>query len=184
MKATCPRLNTYLELDTLFHLKIMQASRNQLAMTVVNAIHSHARVRERFSELPADLLEELLHLTQEGHTAILERLTERDAAGAESAMRAHIQSTWTWRRRNPGVDAPRHASTEATGQAEPPKCRQTVTIQADRRQLIRRTTAPPQSPKAAYSHVSEFFGGVRVNRDHALALAGHEVRAPEVGQFG
>lgn len=104
LEGNLSRLNTYLELDTLFHLKIMQASRNQLAMTVVNAIHSHARVRERFSELPPDLLDELLHLTQEGHTSIFERLDERDPAGAESAMRAHIQSTWTWRRRNPGID--------------------------------------------------------------------------------
>ncbi len=103
LEGNLSRLNTYLELDTLFHLKIMQASRNQLAMTVVNAIHSHARVGERFSELPADLLQELLHLTQEGHIAIFERLAERDAAGAESAMRAHIQSTWTWRRWNPGI---------------------------------------------------------------------------------
>jgi DNA-binding FadR family transcriptional regulator len=56
----------------------MQASRNQLAMTVVNATHSHGRARDRFSELPAGPLEELLHLTQESHTAIFEGLTQRD----------------------------------------------------------------------------------------------------------
>ena len=102
LEANLSQVDAYVELDTLFHLSIMRASRNQFAMTVVNAIHSHARVRERFSELPADLLEQLLDLSQEGHTAIFERLAERDAGAAEAAMRAHIRSTWEWRRRNPG----------------------------------------------------------------------------------
>jgi DNA-binding FadR family transcriptional regulator len=119
LEGNLSSLSTYLELDTLFHLKIMQASRNQLAMTVVNAINAHARVRERFSQLPPDLLEELLHLTQEGHTAIIEHLAERDAAGSESAMRAHIQSTWTWRRRNPGIDRSPPRKRGADEQNEP-----------------------------------------------------------------
>jgi DNA-binding FadR family transcriptional regulator len=102
LEANLSQVDAYVELDTLFHLSIMRASRNQFAMTVVNAIHSHARVRERFSELPADLLEQLLDLSQEGHTAIFERLAERDAGPAEAAMRAHIRSTWEWRRRHPG----------------------------------------------------------------------------------
>jgi DNA-binding FadR family transcriptional regulator len=101
LEANLPRLNEYLELDTLFHATIMQTSRNQLATAVVTAIHSYARVAERFIGLPDDLLEELLLLTQEGHAAIFDRLAQRDAAGAESAMRAHIQSTWTWRRTHP-----------------------------------------------------------------------------------
>jgi GntR family transcriptional regulator, galactonate operon transcriptional repressor len=102
LEANLHRLDTYLELDTLFHNTIMRTSRNQLAMAVVTAIHSHARVRERFiGQLPAKLLQDLLHLTQEGHTAIFDRLRERDAAGAKSAMRAHIGSTWAWRRTHP-----------------------------------------------------------------------------------
>ena len=102
LEANLSQVEAYLELDALFHSTIMQVSRNQLAMAVVTAIHSHARVQERFiGELPADLLRELLHLTQDGHTAIFDRLAERDAAGAESAMKAHIQSTWDWRRTHP-----------------------------------------------------------------------------------
>ena len=82
LEANLPRLNEYLELDTLFHATIMQTSRNQLATAVVTAIHSYARVAERFIGLPDDLLEELLLLTQEGHAAIFDRLAQRDAAGA------------------------------------------------------------------------------------------------------
>ena len=70
-------MEAYLELDTLFHSTIMQVSRNQLAMAVVTAIHSHARVQERFvGELPAELLQELLRLTQDGHAAIFDRLAD------------------------------------------------------------------------------------------------------------
>ena len=85
----------YLATDTLYHDFIMRCSGNRLGRSIIRTIHPHARASSRYSP-PAD--EEDIRVAHRGHTAIYERLLERDADGAASAMQDHIMGTWTLRK--------------------------------------------------------------------------------------
>ena len=85
----------YLATDTRYHDFIMRCSGNRLGRSIIRAIHPHARASSRYSP-PAD--DEDIRVAHLGHTAIYERLQQRDAEGAAAAMQEHIRGTWTLRK--------------------------------------------------------------------------------------
>jgi DNA-binding FadR family transcriptional regulator len=85
----------YLVTDTRYHDFIMRCSGNRLGRSIIRAIHPHARASSRYSPPAGDEDIRVAHL---GHTAIYERLLQRDAEGAAAAMHEHIRGTWTLRK--------------------------------------------------------------------------------------
>jgi DNA-binding FadR family transcriptional regulator len=85
----------YLATDTRYHDFIRRCSGNRLGRSIIRAIHPHARASSRYSP-PADADD--IRVAHVGHTAIYERLVERDAEGAAAAMQDHIRGTWTLRK--------------------------------------------------------------------------------------
>ncbi|QKW10373.1 FadR family transcriptional regulator [Streptomyces sp. NA04227] len=84
--------------DVEFHDRIMAASGNRLARSIVGTVHSQARTSLRYQGHPSV---QDVTVTNREHAKILERLLDRDAAGAGTAMADHIRSAWSRRRPTP-----------------------------------------------------------------------------------
>lgn len=81
--------------DVEFHDRIMAASGNRLARSIVSTVHSQARSSMRYQGQPTV---EDVTVTNREHRAVLEQLLEREADGASAAMADHIRSAWSRRR--------------------------------------------------------------------------------------
>ncbi|WP_336920981.1 FadR/GntR family transcriptional regulator [Aquipuribacter sp. SD81] len=81
--------------DVAFHERIMLASGNQLGRAIVRTVHAEARRSRRYSGVvgPVDRRE-----TNRQHREVLKAIGSGDAAAAERAMAAHIESSWERRR--------------------------------------------------------------------------------------
>ncbi|WP_326794151.1 FadR family transcriptional regulator [Streptomyces sp. NBC_01808] len=93
----------FIRSDVEFHDRIMAASRNRLARSIVSTVHSKARTSERYRGHPgvADVT-----VTNGEHARVLERLLARDPDGASAAMADHIRSAWSRRRPAPAAPSP------------------------------------------------------------------------------
>lgn len=85
----------FIQTDVEFHDRIMTASGNRLARSIVSTVHSQARTSMRYQGHPSI---EAVTITNTEHRVVLERILDRDTAGAAQAMTDHIRSAWERRR--------------------------------------------------------------------------------------
>ncbi|MFJ2116428.1 MULTISPECIES: FadR/GntR family transcriptional regulator [unclassified Streptomyces] len=92
----------FIETDLVFHGRIMEASRNRLASSIVRSVHSQARSTSLYSGAPDARACELANAE---HRRLMECLLARDPKGAAQAMTSHIEDAWQ-RRRSPAGRRP------------------------------------------------------------------------------
>jgi DNA-binding FadR family transcriptional regulator len=90
----------FIRSDVEFHDRIMAASGNRLARSIVSTVHSQARTSMRYQGHPT-IGDVTIANREHGH--ILQLLLDRDAAGAADAMADHIRSAWSRRRPAPAT---------------------------------------------------------------------------------
>ncbi|MFI5694090.1 FadR/GntR family transcriptional regulator [Kribbella sp. NPDC051586] len=95
LEADTTRPEVFIQTDVEFHDRIMAASGNRLARSIVSSVHSQARTSMRYQGHPSV---EDVSITNSEHRVVLERILDRDAAGAAQAMTDHIRSAWERRR--------------------------------------------------------------------------------------
>ena len=95
LEADTARPEIFIETDVEFHDRIMAASGNRLARSIVSSVHSQARTSLRYQGHPSI---EAVTVTNGEHRIILDRILDRDAPGAAQAMTDHIRSAWQRRR--------------------------------------------------------------------------------------
>jgi GntR family galactonate operon transcriptional repressor len=84
------------QLDQAFHRTLMSASGNEIGRMIIRAIHQYTAADPRLnSAAPAPALTR----TVEQHRGILEALQARDAELAAARVGAHIDDSWSERRR-------------------------------------------------------------------------------------
>lgn len=83
-------INAYFRVNDAIHLKIAQLSGNKTLYEFVNAILSRVNI---YLILYDPFMHLELNPSMEEHRAIVRKLEEHDASGAEAAMTAHLQST-------------------------------------------------------------------------------------------
>lgn len=90
--------------DVLFHLTIMELSRNRLAENIAKRLYLRALESSRYQGVG---YEGSFESTLEEHAEVVKAMTRRDVEAAERAMREHIVSSWQRRRfEPPQVDQP------------------------------------------------------------------------------
>ena len=92
----------FIETDMAFHDRIMAASGNDLARSIMTTVHDQVRRSLRYQGHPSV---EDVTVTNQAHGRVLERILERDAEGASREMAAHIGAAWQRRRPTPDADA-------------------------------------------------------------------------------
>ncbi len=96
MEAAYEDYERFRAFDLAFHAIVMKASGNEVGLTVVRAIHTHAGVAPRLSAAASS--REALERTAAEHRAIHAALAARDGALAGELLSAHIESAWEERR--------------------------------------------------------------------------------------
>lgn len=81
-------IDTVVDLDRTFHQILSRASRNKVLHEMLMQLHDRS---QRFWTVSLSDVRHLEEIVPE-HTAIIEALRRRDAAGAATAMEAHIES--------------------------------------------------------------------------------------------
>ncbi|WP_329213798.1 FadR family transcriptional regulator [Streptomyces sp. NBC_01485] len=99
-ETTAP--HRFIETDLVFHSRIMEASRNRLASSIVRSVHTQARTTALYSGAPDTRACELANVE---HRELMDRLLARDSKGAAQAMTSHIEDAWQ-RRRSPAGRRP------------------------------------------------------------------------------
>ena len=95
LEADTSRPEVFIGIDVEFHDRIMAASGNRLARSIVSTVHSQARTSMRYQGHPSV---DDVRTTNSEHRIVLDRILARDAAGAAEAMTNHIRSAWQRRR--------------------------------------------------------------------------------------
>lgn len=95
LEADTARPEVFIQTDVEFHDRIMAASGNRLARSIVSTVHGQARLSMRYQGHPSV---EDVSVTNAEHRVVLERILDRDAPGAAQAMTDHIRSAWERRR--------------------------------------------------------------------------------------
>ncbi|WP_202866379.1 FadR/GntR family transcriptional regulator [Kribbella turkmenica] len=95
LEADTARPEVFIQTDVEFHDRIMAASGNRLARSIVSTVHSQARTSMRYQGHPSV---EDVSITNSEHRIILERILDHDGPGAAQAMTNHIRSAWNRRR--------------------------------------------------------------------------------------
>jgi DNA-binding FadR family transcriptional regulator len=85
------------ELDQAFHRTMLGASGNEIGRMIIRAIHHYTAADPRLSGHPGSL--SALTRTVEEHRDILEALQKRDGELAAERVTAHINASWSERRR-------------------------------------------------------------------------------------
>lgn len=75
--------------DEAFHNAILEACRNEVLAQSVKNLHPHLHHARLFARLPHDIRPVLGE-----HKAILAAILDKDEAGAEAAIAAHLRSSW------------------------------------------------------------------------------------------
>ena len=88
----------FIETDMAFHDRIMAASGNDLARSIMTTVHEQVRTSLRYQGRPSV---EDVTVTNRAHGRVLECILERDAEGASREMAAHISAAWQRRRPAP-----------------------------------------------------------------------------------
>jgi DNA-binding FadR family transcriptional regulator len=87
--------DSFRQADVVFHLTVMELSRNRLAENITKRLYLRALESHRFHGMGYD---GAFKSTLEEHALIVEAITRQDVAGAERAMRDHIIGSWQQRR--------------------------------------------------------------------------------------
>jgi len=91
--------SSFVETDVAFHDRIMEASGNSLARSIVRIVHTQARTTTLYNGIPDRAA---CAKANDEHRRILERLVAHDGEGAARAMSDHIETAWQ-RRRSPAA---------------------------------------------------------------------------------
>ena len=99
--AACYDYERFRALDQEFHAIVMQASGNEVGLTIVRTIHQHAGGMPPLSEAqpPTDLARTAME-----HRSIYAALAARDGAAAAERISAHIDFAWAGRKHARGPD--------------------------------------------------------------------------------
>ena len=81
-----------------FHLTVMELSRNHLAENIAKRLYLRALESKRFHGLG---YENAFQSTLDEHATVVEAIGRQDATAAEEAMRHHIITSWQRRRFEP-----------------------------------------------------------------------------------
>jgi DNA-binding FadR family transcriptional regulator len=98
MEATFDDYGRFREADQEFHTVVMNASGNEVGLTIVRTIHRHTGGTPVMI-MKAGAARELLEETVADHRAIYDALAERDGARAGALIAGHIEGAWAARKR-------------------------------------------------------------------------------------
>ncbi len=87
--------DSFRQADVVFHLTVMELSRNRLAENITKRLYLRALESHRFHGLGYD---GAFESTLDEHALIVESISRQDVAGAQRAMRDHIIGSWQQRR--------------------------------------------------------------------------------------
>lgn len=90
--------DSFRQADVVFHLTVMELSRNRLAENIAKRLYLRAQESSRFRGFG---YENAFRSTLDEHTAIVDAIARQDVAGAERVMREHIIGSWQRRRFQP-----------------------------------------------------------------------------------
>jgi GntR family transcriptional repressor for pyruvate dehydrogenase complex len=85
-------VTAFAEADLAFHQAVMKAADNELIQALFDPIHRLIEAARLESSLPAGRRAHAI----EAHSSILAAIESGDAAAASTAMRDHLDSTFTW----------------------------------------------------------------------------------------
>ncbi|ETK36820.1 FadR/GntR family transcriptional regulator [Microbispora corallina] len=95
MRETQHESDSFRQADVVFHLTIMELSRNRLAENIAKRLYRRALESSRYQGMR---YEDAFHSTVEEHALVVDAISRKDAEAAERAMRDHIVSSWERRR--------------------------------------------------------------------------------------
>jgi DNA-binding FadR family transcriptional regulator len=95
--------DSFRQADVVFHLTVMELSRNHLAENIAKRLYLRALESNRFHGLG---YENAFQSTLDEHATVVEAITRQDVAAAEEAMRHHIITSWQRRRFEPSREKP------------------------------------------------------------------------------
>src|SRR5581483_7317135 len=98
MEATFDDYGRFREADQEFHTIVMDASGNEVGLTIVRTIHRHTGGTPPMIA-KAGASRELLEQTVDDHRAIYQALVRRDGREAGRLIAAHIEGAWAERKR-------------------------------------------------------------------------------------
>ncbi|WP_250004936.1 FadR/GntR family transcriptional regulator [Actinoplanes sp. M2I2] len=98
MRETQHESDSFRQADVVFHLTVMELSRNHLAENIAKRLYLHALESNRFHGMG---YENAFQSTLDEHAAVADAIARQDVAAAEQSMRHHIVSSWQRRRFEP-----------------------------------------------------------------------------------
>jgi DNA-binding FadR family transcriptional regulator len=87
--------DSFRQADVVFHLTVMELSRNHLAENITKRLYLRALESNRFHGMG---YENAFQSTLDEHALVLDAISRQDVAAAENAMRDHIITSWQRRR--------------------------------------------------------------------------------------
>jgi DNA-binding FadR family transcriptional regulator len=100
MGETQHESDSFRQADVVFHLTIMELSRNRLAENIAKRLYLRALESSRYQGMG---YEDAFRSTLDEHARVVEAISRKDVEAAERAMRDHIVNSWQRRR----FEAPR-----------------------------------------------------------------------------
>ncbi|GID30311.1 FadR/GntR family transcriptional regulator [Paractinoplanes brasiliensis] len=98
MRETRHESDSFRQADVVFHLTVMELSRNHLAENIAKRLYLHALESTRFHGMG---YENAFQSTLDEHSAVVDAIARQDVAAAEQSMRHHIVTSWQRRRFEP-----------------------------------------------------------------------------------
>ena len=90
--------DSFNEADVVFHLTVMELSRNRLAENITKRLYRRALESTRYHGMQ---YEGAFSSTLDQHAVVVDAIARQDVAAAERAMRDHIVGSWQRRRFDP-----------------------------------------------------------------------------------
>ncbi len=94
--------DSFRQADVVFHLTIMELSRNRLAENITKRLYLRALESTRYRGVG---YEDAFRSTLDEHALVVDAITRQDVPAAQQAMRDHIVGSWQRRRFEPPPDA-------------------------------------------------------------------------------
>ncbi|GAA4566872.1 FadR/GntR family transcriptional regulator [Planotetraspora kaengkrachanensis] len=95
MRETQHESDSFRQADVVFHLTIMELSRNRLAENITKRLYRRALESSRYHGMG---YEGAFRSTLDEHALVVDAISRRDVEAAERAMRDHIVTSWQRRR--------------------------------------------------------------------------------------
>ncbi|MGA5299691.1 FadR/GntR family transcriptional regulator [Nucisporomicrobium flavum] len=93
--------DSFRQADVVFHLTVMELSRNRLAENITKRLYRRALESTRYHGMG---YEGAFSSTIDQHAVVVDAIARQDVAAAEQAMRDHIIGSWQQRRFGPSPD--------------------------------------------------------------------------------